>query len=135
MIQRRNGDLKLARSRMVAFCMAMACLALIPLLFTHDRYTSLICLSAGFFFSELTIGPMWALPMDIAQEFSGTASGLMNTGSALAAIVSPVVSGHVIDRTGNWQLPFLGSILLMLLGVALSFWMRPQHRLDMESQS
>jgi nitrate/nitrite transporter NarK len=27
-IQRRTGDLKCARSRMVAFCMAMACLAL-----------------------------------------------------------------------------------------------------------
>jgi len=44
---------------------------------------------------------MWAIPMDIAPRFSGSASGLMNTGSALAAIVSPLVFGHVIDKTGG----------------------------------
>jgi hypothetical protein len=42
-----------------------------------------------FFFNEMTIGPMWAVPMDIAPKHAGTASGIMNTGSALAAIISP----------------------------------------------
>jgi MFS family permease len=129
-ILRRTGNLNRARSLMVAVCMAMACLSLIPLLFTHDLYLSLACLSGGFFFAELTIGPMWAVPMDIAPEFSGTASGIMNTGSALAAIISPVVSGFVIDLTGDWQLPFLGSMVLMLVGMGLSFRMRPQEQLE-----
>jgi integrase len=44
--------------------------------------------------------------MDIAPLYSGSASGIMNTGSALAAILSPVVFGAVIDRTHNWNLPF-----------------------------
>ena len=35
----------------------------------------------GFFFAEFTIGPMWAIPMDITPQFSGSASGLMNIGS------------------------------------------------------
>ena len=129
-ILRRTGNLNRARSLMVAVCMAMTCLALIPLMFSHDLYVSLACLSAGFFFAELTIGPMWAVPMDIAPEFSGTASGIMNTGSALAAIISPVVSGLVIDLTGNWELPFLGSMVLMLIGMGLSFRMRPQEQLE-----
>ena len=59
---------------------------------------------------------MWSIPMDIAPKYSGTASGLMNTGSALAAIVSPLVAGFVIDVTGNWYLPFLMSMGLLLLG-------------------
>ncbi len=67
-------------------------------MFTHNLYVSLACLSAGFFFAEMTIGPMWAIPMDIAPEYSGTASGMMNTGSALAAIISPVVGGLLIDQ-------------------------------------
>ncbi len=45
----------------------------------------------GFFFAELVIGPIWSVPMDIAPKYAGTASGLMNTGSAVAAIVSPIV--------------------------------------------
>jgi len=126
----RTGSLQQARSAMVAACMLLALLSLVPLLFTHDLYVCLSCLSAGFFFAEMTIGPMWAIPMDIAPEFSGTASGMMNTGSALAAIISPVISGMLIDRLGNWELPFVCSMILMGLGVVLAFRMRPGSRFE-----
>jgi ACS family glucarate transporter-like MFS transporter len=72
---------------------------------------------------------MWAIPMDIAPRFSGSASGLMNTGSAMAAILSPIVFGFVIDKTSNWELPFLGSIVLLFLGSIVAFWMKPGERL------
>ena len=55
---------------------------------------------------------------------------MMNTGSALAAIISPVVGGYLIDKTGDWQLPFLGSMLLMVAGVLLAFRMRPDSRFE-----
>ncbi len=126
----KTGNLKLARSAMVAVCMVMTALSLLPLLFVHDRHVSLACLAAGFFFAEMTIGPMWAVPMDIATEFSGTASGMMNSGSALAAIISPVVGGFIIDRTNNWELPFAGTMILMLVGASMTIAMKPQRRLE-----
>ena len=43
----------------------------------------------------------------------------MNTGSALAAVLSPLAFGFIIDATGNWHLPFVGSMRLLLLGAAL----------------
>jgi MFS family permease len=127
---RRTGSLKRARSLLVSMCMFMAMLALLPLLFTHDLGISLASLSTAFFFSEMTIGPMWAIPMDIAPNYSGVASGMMNTGSALAAIISPVVSGYVIDLFGNWQLPFIGSMLLMAVGLLLAFRMQPDRKFE-----
>jgi MFS family permease len=77
----------------------------------------------------MTIGPMWAIPMDIAPEFSGTASGIMNTGSALAAIISPVIAGMLIDKFDSWELPFAGSTVLMGLGVFLASRMRPDRKI------
>jgi MFS family permease len=127
---RRTGSLKLARSLLVSICMFMAMLSFIPLMFTHDLRISLSSLAAAFFFSEMTIGPMWAIPMDIAPNYCGVASGIMNTGSALAAIVSPVVSGYLLDQFSNWQLPFVGSMLLMAVGVVLAFRMQPDVRFD-----
>jgi ACS family glucarate transporter-like MFS transporter len=127
-LYRRTGNLRLARSGMIALCMALSLCSLVPLLFTHDLYWCLTCLCGGFFFAELTIGPMWAIPMDIAPEFSGTASGMMNTGSALAAIISPVISGVLIDRFDNWELPFAVSMGLMGCGIALASRMRPESR-------
>jgi MFS family permease len=78
----------------------------------------------------MTIGPMWAIPMDIAPQYSGTASGMMNTGSALAAIISPVLSGYLIDRFGSWELPFVGSMILMGFGVLLAFRMQPDSKFE-----
>jgi MFS transporter, ACS family, glucarate transporter len=123
-------SLKRARSWMVSICMLLTLVSLVPLIFTHSLYLSMTCLAAGFFFSEMTIGPMWAIPMDIAPECSGTASGMMNTGSALAAIISPVLSGFLIDRLGNWELPFAGSMVLMAIGVVLALRMQPDGKFE-----
>jgi MFS family permease len=125
---RRTGSVTRARRDMVVLGMVGALCSMLPMLFIHDLTVSALCLASGFFFAELTIGPMWAIPMDIAPEYSGTASGIMNTGSALAAIVSPVIGGWMIDATGNWDLPFLCSMVLMLAGAGLAFTMHPERR-------
>jgi len=129
-IYAKTQDLNKARSRMVAICLSLTLLSLLPLMFTTNLHVSLACLAIGFFFSEMTIGPMWAIPMDIAPDHSGTASGMMNTGSAMAAIISPVASGMLIDAFDNWQLPFLVSIILLGIGVVLSFRMKPQNKFE-----
>jgi MFS transporter, ACS family, glucarate transporter len=134
-ILKRSGKLRQARSFMVSVCMFLSMLSLIPLMFTHSLNISVLLLSAGFFFAEMTIGPMWATPMDIAPEHSGTASGIMNCGSALAAIISPVVSGFIIDRTENWQLPFVASMVLMGVGVLLAYRMRPDRPFEGSNES
>jgi len=51
----------------------------------------------------------------------------MNTGSALAAILSPVAFGYVADLTGDWHLPFIGSLGLLLIGAMLAPLMHPER--------
>jgi MFS family permease len=129
-IYERTRDRNKARRNMVVFGFLCSLASMLPILFLHDVTLAAFCLSLAFFFSEFTIGPMWAIPMDIAPRYAGTASGLMNTGSALAAIISPVIAGYMIDLTGIWELPFIGSIALLLLGSMLAFRMRPDQELD-----
>lgn len=126
-ILERTGNLRLARLSVTVAGFAGALFSLFPILFVHDITIVALCLSAGFFCAELVIGPMWSIPMDIAPKHSGTASGIMNTGSAFAAIVSPLVAGFVIDMTGNWYLPFLMSMGLLLLGGFSAFLMHPER--------
>jgi len=129
---RKSNRLRLARNVMVGVCMLLTLLSLAPIMLMSDISIPIaaLCLSLGFFFNEMTIGPMWAVPMDIAPKHAGTASGIMNSGSALAAIISPVVGGWLIDRTGDWNLPFVVSMALMAAGIVLSFTMRPDRALD-----
>jgi len=126
----KTKDLNIARRNLVAVMMVLCCISLFPILIIHNVTVVLLALGAAFFCAEFTIGPMWAIPMDIAPKFSGTASGMMNTGSALAAIVSPVVFGYIVDKTGHWTWPFVGSMALMLFGAALSFAMHPDRPLS-----
>ena len=125
-IQKRTGNVRLARLGVIILGFVGAFLSLLPILYTHDMTLVALCLSSGFFFSELIIGPIWSVPMDIASKYSGTASGLMNTGSAFAAIVSPLVAGVMIDVTGNWYLPFLVTMVLMALGGLSALRIHPE---------
>ena len=136
-ILKRTASVRHARLLVIVGGFLGSFLTLLPIVLTHDLRISVVCLSIAFFFAELVIGPMWAIPMDIAPKYSGTASGIMNSGSALEAILSPLVFGYVADVTGDWHLPFIGSLALLLVGAALSFTMHPEqplHASDLELQ-
>ena len=129
-ILRRTGDLRKARRDLVIAGFLGSFFFLLPIFATHELTVIVICLGAAFFCAEIVIGPMWSVPMDIAPRYSGTASGLMNTGSALAAVLSPLAFGFIADRTGDWHLPFIGSLGLLLLGAVLAFTMHPEVAFD-----
>ena len=125
----KTGDRKKARRNIIIFGFLCATVLMLPVLFIHNLTLVVLCLSAAFFFAEFTVGPFWAIPMDIAPRYSGFASGFMNSGSALAAIVSPIVGGYIVDRTGNWELTFVAGICLLVLGAILALWMKPEEEL------
>jgi MFS family permease len=113
-ILRRTGDPQAARRNVIVGAMVGAGICL-GLVFTTANLTlDALFLASGFFCLELVIGPIWSIPMDIAPQYAGTGSGLMNTGSAVAAIVSPLAFGLIVDLTGSWVLPFAVSIALLL---------------------
>ena len=126
-ILKKTGNLKLARLSVIVVGFLGAAASLTGVFFTKDLTLVALLLSSGFFFAELVIGPIWSVPMDIAPTYSGTAAGLMNTGSAVAAIISPIVFGMIVDMTGSWTLPFVGSIGLCLVGAGLAFTMHPER--------
>ena len=129
LILRKTRDLQMARRNLVVICFLCSLVCMIPLFLTKNLTILAVCLAAAFFFAEMTIGPMWAIPMDIAPRYAGSASGIMNCGSALAAILSPVTFGYIIDQTQNWELPFIGSMGLFAVGSIVAFWMKPDEAL------
>jgi MFS family permease len=119
-------DLRKARRDFVIVSFLCSFAFMLVVFLTNNLTAIVVSMAAAFFCAELTIGPMWSIPMDVAPKYSGTASGLMNTGSAVAAALSPTAFGYIVDWTGNWQLPFILSLGLLLVGAGLSFKMRPE---------
>jgi sugar phosphate permease len=129
-IYRRTGNLNTARRNVIIIGFAGSLLFLSCVLFVRDRTVIALCLAAALFCLESTEGPIWAVPMDIAPAFAGVASGFISTAAGLAAVVSPVAFGLITDMTGSYRLPFVMSIALLLVGIALSFWIRPDRPLQ-----
>lgn len=121
---RRTGNLRSARRTVLLTGLlgSLACLA--PLLFHPNLVAATITLSLSFFFLELCNATLWAIPMDVAPEWAGTASGMMNTGFGIAGIVSPILFGALVDATG-WQWPFAASILLLAAAAVTAAVMKP----------
>jgi len=122
---RKTGSLLVARRSVMVVGFLGGFIFLIPVVLIHILTVGAICLSLALFFVELNIGPIWSVPMDIAPRYAGSATGMMNLGFAIAGLISPVSFGYLVDRTGSWVFPFIGSIMLLLLGAVLASRLRP----------
>src|SRR6202790_2488500 len=59
-ILKKTGNVRFARLSVVVLGFAGALLSLLPILFNHNMTVVALCLSSGFFFAELVIGPIWS---------------------------------------------------------------------------
>lgn len=128
-IFRKTNNLKLARRTILITGLAGSFIFLLPALFIHELALIAISLSLAFFFLELCNANLWAIPMDIAPDHAGTASGMMNTGFGIAGMVSPLIFGLLIDLTGNWQVPFIASVVLLLVGIIVTLGIDPSKQI------
>jgi MFS family permease len=132
---RKTGSLLVARRYVMVTGFLGSFIFLIPVILRHSLTVAAIFLSLAFFSVELVVGPIWSIPMDIAPEYAGSASGMMNFGFGVAGLVSPSSFGYLVDRTGSWVVPFIGSIILLLLGAVLSARLRPDRPFEERSPS
>jgi sugar phosphate permease len=118
LIFKTTGKAKLARRVVAAPGFLLASVFVIPAALTANKFSSIACLAASFFFLEWVIGPAWAVPMDVGGQFSGTVTGVMNMVGALGGAATAVVYGFLFNR-GLWVAPFLVSAGVMLVGALI----------------
>ena len=125
----------LRRSRMTGLWIGLAGTAVFvtPVIWLSGPVAIAVCLGVAFFFLELCNSPLWTIPMDIAPQHSGTASGLMNTGFGVAGIVAPPVVGAIVDHA-TWGLVFGLSAAIVVLGLISTRWisLRPLHHPELD---
>jgi sugar phosphate permease len=124
-IFRRTGKLRLARRTLLVVGLGGAFVFILPAIVTGNALGAVYLLAAAFFFLELTNAVLWTLPIDIAGQYAGTAGGIMNTGFGVAGMISPIVFGVLIERTGRYELPLFISAGLLLVGALCSLRIDP----------
>ncbi len=127
---RRTGNLKIARSRLIAVSWVLAVAGLVPAILVHDLVVGLAGFTVALFFLGFAISPLWTATMDIAPNYAGSSSALMNAAGAVAGILSPVAFAWILDRTGSWTTPFAFSVGLLLFAIVMTHWIRPDRPIE-----
>src|SRR5690242_642614 len=83
-VLRRTGRLRLARSYPIWISQLLAAASILPLIFTHELWLALTFISLAVGFSMSANAAFYAINVDVAQQRSGTALGVMDTLLALA---------------------------------------------------
>jgi sugar phosphate permease len=122
----KTGKTNFSR-KVVAITGMLGCVVfIVPAALTNSPYTAIYCLTASMFFLECTIGPSWAVPMDVGGEYSGTVSGMMNMAGNIGGALSPTVFG-ILVQAGSWVAPFIVAATLLVIGAAIwAFWLKPE---------
>lgn len=124
-ILRKTGRNRLARCSVIAVSLLGAATFITPTMFINDLHYVVPLLAAAMFFLEMTIAPMYAVPMDISKDYAGLGSAYVIMGVGLSGVVSPVVFGWLIDRTGNWNVPFASGVAILIAGAVAVALLRP----------
>jgi nitrate/nitrite transporter NarK len=127
---RRTRSLQIARSLLIAVSWGFVLAGLVPAIRVHDPVIGLAGFTVALFFLGVAIAPLWTAAMDIAPNYAGSSSALMNAAGAVAGILSPVAFGWILDRTGSWTTPFVFSVGLLLFAIIMTYWIRPDRPIE-----
>ncbi len=106
-LYRRTGSSRLARSHLIWSSQLLAAIFFVALSFTHSLGYSLLFLSLGLGFGLMPQPAFFSINIDVAKQRSGSSQGVTSSCLSLAGIIAPLLTGWLIDLTGNYQGAFL----------------------------
>jgi MFS transporter, ACS family, glucarate transporter len=130
LLVKRTGNLARSRRTVAVAGFLLAAGGILPATLTHNPVDSVWFTCLAVFGLELTVGVSWALPLDIAAEYAGSASALMNMCGNIGGAISPMLLAYLVRGYG-WDVPFLVASALCLIAAALYFKIDASRRIDL----
>ena len=106
-LYKKTGSSRIARSHVIWSSQLLAAVCFVALGFTSSLGGLLILLSLGLGFGLMPQPAFFSINIDVAKERSGSSQGITSSCLSLAGIIAPVLTGWLIDLTGNYQAAFL----------------------------
>src|SRR5580704_5642908 len=118
LILRHTGVIRRSRRLVGIAGFLIAAAAIIPATLTANPKlcVALSCLAFGGL--ELTVGVSWAIPLDIAGDFAGSAAALMNMVGNIGGAITPALLAYLVKYFG-WDVPFFVTSALCVIGALI----------------
>ena len=112
--------LAIARRSVAVAGFLTAASGILPATLTKDPLLCVWFTCLAVFGLEITVGVSWAIPLDIGGDYAGSVSAVMNMCGNIGGAISPALLAYLVSGYG-WEVPFLVSSVLCLMGAALFF--------------
>lgn len=126
---RRTGNVTRARRIVGMGGFLLGAAGIIPATITADPYTCVAFSCLAFGALELTVAVSWAIPLDIAGDFAGSAAAVMNMTGNIGGAISPTLLAYLVSWYG-WNVPFLVAAGLSILGAAIYLLIDASRRIE-----
>ena len=125
----RVFGLRLGRVAVSVAGYSLAAMAMFAAVYAVTPVTAACLIAVAVAASMFTLSPSWAACMDIGGENTAVLSAAMNTTGQIGSILSPVVTGWIVYRFADWQMPL--EIMGGLYSVSAILWalVDPRKRL------
>jgi ACS family glucarate transporter-like MFS transporter len=124
--------LRMGRCLLPGIALALTAVLLLLGSSAHDARTAALVLAASVGALYLAQSNFWAVSADVAGEFTGVVSGMMNMGGqiggACAASLTPWIAAHY-----GWNMAFIAAASLVVVG-ALAWIVIDPHELLMPTE-
>jgi len=127
------GDLRRGRTLVAAAGFTLAGVAIIPGVLADSAAVGLACLTIALAGLELTVPVAWALCLDLAGDFAGSVTGVMNTLGNIGGALSAVMIGYLATHFG-WTVPFIVSSVACAIAAVLALRIDPTRSAVAELQ-
>lgn len=112
---RKTGSIRIARSHMIWVCQLLSAICLLGVINVHSLNAGVTFLSLGLAFGLMPNAAFYALNSDLAGDRAATSLGLMDCFAASAAVLAPLVTGWMVDQTGNFN-----SAIYLMIALSIS---------------
>ena len=131
----KKAGLKWGRCSIGVLGLGIAALCTVAVMFTRHQLGAMILLSLVYGGITFQQPIMFAVCLDIGGAYAGAMVGAMNTASQIGSLVSSLVFGYLVDRYGNYNLPFVPMTALLLIGAWLWLKVDPDEQLVPETRT
>ena len=124
----KTGRLRVARSYLMAGMHALVAIAVLPLAFVDSLPVALACMTLAVAANFGANPIFYAVIADVVPRSAGTCMGLMNSGTAIAGFLAPVVTGFALEASGSFVAAFwLIALLAASSVIGLLIWHHPDR--------
>jgi ACS family glucarate transporter-like MFS transporter len=133
-LMRRGVSPAFARKGIPATAMAISAPFLAIAATIESPMAAVIAFAVYMLLTTLGLVAFWSIPVEMNTRLAGSIASIMNFGGNFGGFFSPMVAGFLVEKTGDWSVPFYTAAAGCFVGALVLGLMVPVRAIQFASE-